>query len=130
MNNELSYNDNYRSTVAKNTRFYRIQRKLSQEELGRRIGKSLGWINKLENGNTVTKIDDAIIESIAYTLCIDKNWLLDNETHETINKISIYNPIIRLHLSEDIKDIADTVEDLKLLTDMQLKILKTALEFI
>ncbi len=130
MNNELTYNDNYRSTVAKNTRFYRIQRNLSQEELGRRIGKSLGWINKLENGNKLTKIDDAIIESIAYTLCIDKAWLLDDKTHKVIENMSIYSPIVRLRLSEEIKDIADTIEDLKLLTDMQLKILKTALEFI
>jgi transcriptional regulator with XRE-family HTH domain len=78
----------YMMIVGNNIRKYRKARKISQEELGRIIGRSGGWINKIERSGYGTKtaqirrsikLDE--IHLIAKGLNIPVGWLTDKSDH-------------------------------------------------
>ena len=128
MNKSKNNIKNNQETIASNISNYRKARGLSQEELGQRIDRSLGWVNKLEKCKGITPTD-SILDKIAYALGIPTSWLYEKNFHEDLENNPLFNPIVRIRISEDITRIKETLDDIKPLTAKQRLVLKAALEY-
>ena len=80
-------------TTGERIRSLRQSRKLSQEELGRRVGLQKAAINKYETGRVVN-IKRSTLESLAVALDTTPAWLLGLEaaelTPEEVELLSLY----------------------------------------
>lgn len=125
----MKYTAEQHAIIGKKVATYRTHkdRNLTQDQLGKLCGKSLGWINKFEKGNTAMRCDDETLQLLANALQIPVGWLApDSEIHTDLPEYTRQN-----RTSIDIPYKAECVDELKeqllALTDEQLTILKFAL---
>lgn len=135
---EPTYTFEERKIIGKNVAYFRECRGWSQQELGAKVGKSLGWMNKFENFNESksktqwVRYDGTIISALADALCIPYGWLFETEDNRPdpadIPQISRQNRICEgLIIPSDRNEIDPLIEQLNALTSKQRAILRLAL---
>lgn len=73
--------------VARNVGRIRELRGVSQADLGRYLGRSRSWVNKLESGETRVTVDDLLLVAMALTTA--PAWLLSPHQDEDLLEVRI-----------------------------------------
>lgn len=120
------------ATIRKNVGIYRRKRKMSQNELGNAIGRSMGWVNKLEKGNESSVLTEDIISKIAAALNIPDDYLRDEEEHEikdiSIEEVTKSISLNTIRVANDPSSWTITLDDLNNLTTEQFDNLSFAID--
>lgn len=136
--NKSVYTFEQRKLIGKNVAFFRESRGWSQQELGAKVGKSLGWMNKFENfdekktKNQWVRYDGTIISALADALCIPFEWLFETEDNRPdqadIPQIVRHDKVCEgLYIPSDRSEMDKLIEQLRELSPKQLAILELAL---
>lgn len=64
-------------TVGGRVAFLRQRLGMSQRVFGERVGRSVGYINRLENGKA--EVNSVVVSAICSAFGVDENWLLTGE---------------------------------------------------
>ncbi len=99
---------------------------MSQTDLGSLIGRSLGWVNKLEKDVGTSALNDELIEKIASALGVPVEFLYDENEHELPEMINMSINTVRV--DADPASWSITLNDLNLLTPAQIDNLSFALD--
>lgn len=136
--NKPIYTYDQRKLIGKNVAYFRENRRWSQQELGAKVGKSLGWMNKFENfdekkaKNQWVRYDGAIISALADALYIPFEWLFETEDNRPapadIPQIPRHDKVCEgLYIPSDRSEMDKLIEQLRELSPKQLAILELAL---
>ena len=71
----MKYDDRYKA-IGKNISKYRLQRKMTQEELANKVGISYSYLIQIEAPNVVKKLSLEVLFDIARVLNVDVKDLL------------------------------------------------------
>lgn len=99
-----------RETFVNNLKFYRKQKRISQEKLSYAVGKSIAYINQIENKDTWPQPE--MVDKIAVALGISSSALFEeNSSPENLQNVfaekygkTIEDELIS-RIEKDIKDI-------------------------
>ncbi len=123
------FNDEEQIEIGKRVSHYRNLRLWSQNTLGNKVNKSLGWINKFENGNSKMRCTKELLLEIANALQIDAEWLEPgSDLHNAADMPKLTREDISIVIPYSSDRISLLKEELSKLSDTQIMILKLALQ--